>query len=739
MSKLKRLNYLIRQTRFALFLGAGASVESGGYTAQEIAWEILREIYGMKSEQELQRLFKAEYNKPVSFENVLEAIGTSSIDRRDMLIDFFEKMKPSEGYKYLSALLKAGYFYPIVLTTNIDHMLEDALRKETFIKKDITIKVLTAEELTSHLIEPCEGEIIIIKLHGDISKPHSLKLISPETMQLPEVAEKLIARICEQYGIIVISYRARDIDVRNALQKAKPSTKGLFWVSKNALDEMEDKEILLLLDKHNSRKNVISGITFDEFFKELGADLIKVAIRKTYERGLNEAWILLDRARSFSNERREILQRLDRLSAQLLQQMNLEEVLALREFVQYELNKSGETYRLRQGVQFLEKAIEGYRKYMSENEIIIIEYALLGELLNLFLTGEPVPGERMTYLNQLIMRAESLLNKISPEDIMTRVRVLLILTEALKEKAMISVEPEEQVKSYMRARNFGEEVISLLRDVDSSESKYLLGTAYRHTAVTYELEGDMAPSEEGRKKCYERWLGYSSKAVEILREIGEDAVRGYALMNLASSYTRLCEFEVKNQKKKDLLEIGKELLEESIKCLQGVEDHRGMGWAYVHLCENTRRRIDLSQNHDERSTLLLELESYANRAVVELKQVEDHLAQGLAYEQLGIALYLASAENKESGEIRLKRAVSALEESVNKLKVTGFYRGCGEAIFWLGKCQFALWRQTSNTEYLYKAINSLLYGIVVTATGLKAQTKLEGIYHLLDKEIRKFL
>jgi hypothetical protein len=734
LSTFDRLAYLLKENRYALFLGAGASVESGGYTASEIAWAILRKIYGVKPEGELQKLFETEYGKPVNFENVLESISTSSIHRREIIREFFKEMAPSEGYRYLAMLLKAGYFYPIVLTTNFDHMLEDSLKKE-----GVAVKVLTAEELTSPPIKPSEGEIVIVKLHGDISKPDSLKFTTLETMQLPEATEKLIIQICEQQGIIVVGYRAQDIDVRNALQKAKPSAKGLFWVSKDILDESKDEEIFLLLEKHNSTKNIISGITFDNFFRKMGTDLSKVIIRGRYEQELNEAWMLLDRARSFSKERKEILQRLSELSAQLLKEIRLEEALALREFVEYELNKSGETYRLRQGIHFLERAIEGYRKYMSKEKLIILEYAFLGELLNLFLTGEPVPGERIAYLDQLIMRAEALLREIPRKEVITRARTLIILAEALKEKAMITVEPGKQIENYTRARKFGEEAISLLREIDSPESKYLLAAAYRHAAVTYELEGDIVTDENEREKCYKKWMEYSFKAVSILREISEDAVRGYALMNLASSYTRLCEFEVKNKNKRRLLEEGKEYLEESIKCLQGVEDHRGIGWAYVHLCENTRQRIDLSRDDHERSILLSELENYANRAIVELKQVEDHLAQGLAYEELGIALYLISMENEENGKIRLERAISALKEGVNKLKATGFYRGYSEAAFWLGRCQFALWKRTSNVNYVIESIHSLLDGIVQMATALKIQNKLENIYQLLETEIRKLL
>lgn len=734
-----RLAYLIRETRYCLFLGAGASVESGGYTAPDIAWGILRRLYGTKANEELSKLFETEYGKPSNFENVLEALGTSSAQRRDMIRDFFDTMIPSEGYQYLAALLKAGYFHQVVLTTNSDHMLEDALYADTIIDKPLIVRTIIGEELSSSRIKPKKDEIIIVKLNGDISKPDSLRITATETISLSETCERLIAHALEQQGLIVIGYRARDIGVRNALERSKPSQKGLYWVTKSALDEIEDREILLMLDRHNSRANIIGDSTFDIFLTEMGVDLARITARRKQQNELDEAWILLDRARSFGGERQNILQQLDDLSSRMLGEIDLEEVLALHEFVRYELNRSGETYRLQQGVHFLERAIEGYAKYANKDELNVIEHALLAELLNLFLTGNQVPGGRLGYLDRLITRVEALLAKIQPRDSMARARALIVLTEALKEKAMITMECADQIGTYTKARSYGEEAISLLKDIDMSESKYLLGAAYRHTAVAYELEGDIATNEEKRRESYEKWRQYSSTAVDMLNEVGEDTICGYALMNLASSYLRLCVFEVSDSKKHQLLETGKGHLQESIKCVQGVEDHRGIGWAYMHLCENTRQRLDLSRDENEKSVLLFELESSANSAIAELRQVEDHLAQGLAYKQLGIALYLAFENNREGIKIKLERAAAVLQQSVERLKATGYYRGAAEAFYWLGKCQFALWEQTSEVDYLAWAIQSLLQGIVSTATRLEEKAGLDQLYGLLNTQLRRLL
>jgi hypothetical protein len=106
---------LSQKTQPILLLGAGASIESGGRTANSIATELLGYLYEDASEATLKNRFLEEHNRPATFENVLDILGASGSERRDLLIRFFKGLTPSNGYKYLATLLKAGYFYPIII------------------------------------------------------------------------------------------------------------------------------------------------------------------------------------------------------------------------------------------------------------------------------------------------------------------------------------------------------------------------------------------------------------------------------------------------------------------------------------------------------------------------------------------------------------------------------------------------------------------------------------------------
>jgi hypothetical protein len=106
---------------------------------------------------------------------------------------------------------------------------------------------------------------------------------------------------------------------------------------------------------------------------------------------------------------------------------------------------------------------------------------------------------------------------------------------------------------------------------------------------------------------------------------------------------------------------------------------------------------------------------------------------------MGIAFYLVFKEMGESMQIKLERASKALSKGIKRLQNTGFYRSGGESCLWSAKCQYALWQQTSHGAFLQEAVQSMITGILSTATGLKALHALEPVYYLLDQEIRRLV
>lgn len=141
---------------------------------------------------------------------------------------------------------------------------------------------------------------------------------------------------------------------------------------------------------------------------------------------------------------------------------------------------------------------------------------------------------------------------------------------------------------------------------------------------------------------------------------------------------------------------------------------------------------------DDHSNLLLELEEYANKSISELKKIEDHLALGLGYKHLGIALYYNSKDTDEA-YVRHEKAVAALKESIKLLQETGYHRGAVDAFLCLGKCNFSLWEHTGEHDYLVDSIRSLNDGILSTTVGLGKKENLIELYKSLEIKIKNLL
>ena len=121
-----------RKGKYVLFLGAGASISSGGRTTQEIIDGII-ERYELDS--------KNSWN---SFCNFLRKTGVK--ERHAALSKYFEDMKPSTGYEILAKLIDEGYFR-LILTTNFDFMLEECLKKTKLVlNKDYFICIVDGEK-----------------------------------------------------------------------------------------------------------------------------------------------------------------------------------------------------------------------------------------------------------------------------------------------------------------------------------------------------------------------------------------------------------------------------------------------------------------------------------------------------------------------------------------------------------------------------------------------------------------
>jgi hypothetical protein len=548
-------------------------------------------------------------------------------------------------------------------------------------------------------------------------------------------------RMIIENGMFFIGVSGRDIDIRNTLQSAPTTKKQIFWTSLHEPQDTGAREIYASLNHHKSERNYVWGLSFDQVFVELGKPLETAIKRKKIQGPLDSAWRRLDHVRSFKSKRTILLKGIIEFCETSLNSLQLLELEALYDLTKYELNKSGELYRLQHGVALLRQVVSEYESFLDVSTLNRLRVVMLRELLNMFLNGDEVSEGRFSSLDYLINSGSAFEKTIPNTDVVIKAECLLILAEAYKEKAMVTNVIVDQTLYTTKARDLCIESRKIVANhKDAVEKEYFNACSMRHEAVTYELQGDLEKDAVKREGLYQKWKNLSSEAVESLKKIGEDCIRAYATINLCSAELRLLDHGTHStyHKKKKLTQI-EEVLNSVLPIYDSFSDWRGKGWTLIHLCEVGRSICALQTDPHLWLKEALKIESNATSAISELRKTEDQLAMGLAYKQLGTVLEQKARNIKTDDASSLKRAQLALKKGIVLLEKVGYHRGLGETYNTLAMAQNLLWRISNNKNELVESVRSTLSGLNAVAAAIDSTDSLEDVYSKLSKELNSLL
>lgn len=258
--------------KFCFVLGAGASKSSGIKSGQELV-----DIWDKELE---------ERNKE-SHEKWKKEKGITEENKYGFYSQFYEKRffrEPRDGYNYLEKLMepakpKIGYVmlaflltkkeskYNVVITTNFDHLTEDAVSYYTH-----TIPLVVGHESLAHYITKEINRATIVKIHRDL-------LFDPKNTQkdvevLHENWEKALDSIFSEYHPVFIGYAGNDKSLMNFLSKnsanfADGKWKFPYWLIYKT--EALSGGVKDFLD--NAKGYLIKHDGFDAVMYRLGAEL----------------------------------------------------------------------------------------------------------------------------------------------------------------------------------------------------------------------------------------------------------------------------------------------------------------------------------------------------------------------------------------------------------------------------------------------------------------------------------
>jgi hypothetical protein len=220
--------------RICVVLGAGADISSGGMTF----WELKKACLEHFSSRAFPSMLTAERVED-EFNAFFETLASEK--QRAPVIDFLfhgmESIRPSDSYKLLVLLAKAGIVDAIV-TTNFDAILEKAQQELAVdIFQIYAPGVASPYVAGKHLFVPPRP--LYVKLHGDINAKSITHITATENARKPydRSFSRLLQSILRTHTLIFVGYSGNDEAFARELAKASTKLpRPIYWCNVTPLN-----------------------------------------------------------------------------------------------------------------------------------------------------------------------------------------------------------------------------------------------------------------------------------------------------------------------------------------------------------------------------------------------------------------------------------------------------------------------------------------------------------------------
>lgn len=230
------LNTKDQLPNYTLFLGAGASVESGIPTGAQLITDWRNqfwELYGDEGHSEKDDFLKQQawYDSDSEYSVLFETLYDTASQRRDFIETVVGDRKPSWGYMYLVDLLRQGMFNT-VFTTNFDDLLNEAC----YLFSSDVRPIVSAHDSSIRSVRLSSKRPKIIKLHGDFLFD-SIKNTVRELESLEMNTREKFREFSNEFGMIAIGYSGTDRSIMDALDALMRDDRafphGIYWCIRN--------------------------------------------------------------------------------------------------------------------------------------------------------------------------------------------------------------------------------------------------------------------------------------------------------------------------------------------------------------------------------------------------------------------------------------------------------------------------------------------------------------------------
>ncbi|KAB0498265.1 SIR2 family protein [Pseudomonas lini] len=254
---------------YAVLIGSGLSRSAGIPTGWEITMELIKRAgiaSGVLDQEDWHAWYVERTGNQPNYSTLLEELATTQTERRAIIQGFLEPTEqeledgmkmPTPAHRAIAEMVKAG-FIRVIITTNFDRLMENALR-ELGIEPTVvsSVDTLAGAEPITHT------QCYILKIHGDYKDARILNT-DVELGDYPSEFNVVLDRILDEFGLIVSGWSGDwDHALRSAFTRAPNRRYPTFWVTRGRLSERGDELVM-------QRKAIVANASdADSFFCSL--------------------------------------------------------------------------------------------------------------------------------------------------------------------------------------------------------------------------------------------------------------------------------------------------------------------------------------------------------------------------------------------------------------------------------------------------------------------------------------
>jgi hypothetical protein len=226
---------------FAVLLGSGLSRAAEIPTGWEITLDLIRRValaQGVEDQPNWAAWYRQTTGQEPDYSALLEELASSPEERRSILHSYIEPTEedreegrkvPTAAHRAIADLVRGGYIR-VIVTTNFDRLMENALRERGIEPTVVaSIDALAGAEPITH------SACYILKPHGDYKDARILNT-DAELSRYPGEYDALLDRILDEHGLIVCGWSGEwDHALRAAFLRAPNRRYAVFWAARGKL------------------------------------------------------------------------------------------------------------------------------------------------------------------------------------------------------------------------------------------------------------------------------------------------------------------------------------------------------------------------------------------------------------------------------------------------------------------------------------------------------------------------